>query len=50
MPIDYCHICNAIVSVVEDKNDQLICAGNLFDNPGCGCVLIKSIKQSLLVS
>jgi hypothetical protein len=50
MPVDYCPICDAIVSVVEDEDGQLVCAGNLFDNPGCGCVLIKSIKQRLLAS
>lgn len=44
VPVSYCPICNAIITILKNKRGERICGGNLFDNPGCGC-LLKPISE-----
>lgn len=37
--IRYCPICDSLVAVAKNKRGLAICGGNLYDNPGCGCIL-----------
>ena len=37
--VRHCPICDSLVAVARNRRGQAICGGNLYDNPGCGCVL-----------
>lgn len=45
--VTFCPICEQEVSIVETKDGEKICGGNYLNNPGCGCILNKSIEQRL---
>lgn len=45
--VTWCPICDNHVSVIETEDGELICGGDYQDNPGCGCILNKTLEERL---